>query len=126
MHNRKCLKCFKLLLGRADQKFCNDQCRSAYNNPQYFKTNSVIKSVNRILKKNHSILTTLKAKGKTTVNKSDLQKNGYCFDHFTFTITTRNSEVNFFCYDHGYRVKENDTVIIVQRNLDDEMIVLMA
>jgi len=122
MSDRKCLLCYEQLRGRADQKFCNDQCRSSYNNQHYIESNGVIKSVNRILKKNHSILTMLKEKGKTTANKSELQKSGYCFEYFTFTSTARNSHVNYYCYDQGYREQELNKLILVQRNLSEEMV----
>ncbi len=121
MIDRKCLQCYEQLRGRADQKFCSDQCRSSYNNQQYFETNTVIKSINRILKKNYSILTSLKANGRTTANKSDLQKKGYCFDYFTYTCLTRNSHINYFCYDQGYREQEGNRLILVHRDLKDEI-----
>ena len=122
MNDRKCLQCYEQLRGRADQKFCNDQCRSAYNNSQYVESNTVIKSINKILKKNYSILTTLSSSGKTTAKKSDLIKKGYCFEYFTFTNTTRSSRVNYFCYDHGYREQEPNKLVLVHfdqaENLD--------
>jgi len=121
MNDRKCLQCYEQLKGRADQKFCNDQCRSAFNNSQYVESNTVIKSINKILKKNYSILSTLYSAGKTSTSRSDLQKKGFCFDYFTFTNTTRNSNVNFFCYDHGFREQEPNKLILVHRNLDDEL-----
>lgn len=114
MNNRKCLQCNEQLRGRADQKFCNDQCRSSYNNSQYLNTGTVIKTVNRILKKNYSILAALNANGKTTAKRSDLQKKGYCFDYFTFTTTTRSSRINYYCYDQGYREQEHDKLILVR------------
>lgn len=114
MNDRKCLQCFEQLRGRSDQKFCNDQCRSAYNNSQYIESNTVIKSINRILKKNYSILATLNANGKTTAKKSDLAKKGYCFDYFTSTTTSRSNRVNYYCYDQGYREQEPDKLILVQ------------
>jgi len=120
MNDRKCLQCFEQLRGRADQKFCGDQCRSAYNNSQYFETNSVIKSVNRILKKNHTILATLNAAGKTTANRSDLQKKGYCFDYFTFSSPTRNSRINYYCYDWGYREQESNKLVLVHRDMTED------
>ena len=120
MNERKCLQCYEQLTGRADQKFCTDQCRSAYNNQHYFESNTVIRSINRILKKNYSILSTLKAKGITTAKKSDLRKKGYCFEYFTFTSTSHNSQINYFCYDQGYREQEFNKLILVHRDLNDD------
>jgi len=121
MNDRKCLQCFEHLKGRADQKFCNDQCRSAYNNLQYIESNSIIKSVNRILKKNYSILSLLNADGKTTINKDYLLKKGYSFEYFTFTSTTRNNNINYFCYNHGFREMEDNKLILFHTCLKDEL-----
>jgi hypothetical protein len=121
MTDRKCLECFEQLRGRTDQKFCSDQCRSAYNNKQYVETNTVIRMINRILKKNYSILTSLSAEGKTTATMSDLQKKGYRFDYFTYTTTARNNKVNNFCYDLGYREQDNNKVVIVRQDLNGEL-----
>ena len=124
MKERKCLQCFEQLRGRADQKFCSDQCRSAYNNQQHVESNNVIKMINRILKKNYFILADLNSKGKTSALKSELQKKGYRFDYFTFTSTARNSRTNYFCYDQGYRESENNKVILIQRMVEGEQTAL--
>ena len=123
MSDRKCLECYEQLRGRADQKFCNDQCRSAYNNRQLIDSNKVIRSINRILKKNYSILTTLNPEGKTTVLLNDLQKKGYRFDYFTCTYLARNSRTYFFCYDMGYCELENNKVVLVRRDLNGDLVV---
>jgi len=121
MKDRKCLKCDIQLNGRIDQKFCSDKCRNAYNNRQYVESNNTIRTINRILKKNYSILTSLKTEGKTTTTLSLLQKKGYRFDYFTNTRTTRTSRVNYFCYDHGYREQDNNKVILVKRDLNADL-----
>ena len=121
MNDRRCLKCDEQLKGRADQKFCSDQCRSAYNNLQYVELNNVIKTVNRILKKNHLILATLNSEGKVTATKSDLQKKGYRFEYFTSTYTTRSNRINYFCYDQGFRLQESDKLVLIQRNISQDL-----
>ena len=114
MENRKCLECYEQLRGRADQKFCSDQCRSAYNNRTYLEAHTVISSVNRILRKNYSILSSFHSQGKITTSKIDLQKKGFRFDYFTCMSTTRSNRIAYYCYDHGYKENENDKVTIVR------------
>ena len=123
MSDRKCLECSEQLRGRADQKFCNDQCRSAYNNRQLVDSNKVIRTINRILKKNYFILTALNPEGKATVLLTDLQKKGYRFDYFTCTYLARNSRIYYFCYDMGYCELENNKVVIVRRDLNGDLVV---
>lgn len=122
MSDRKCLECNEPLRGRADQKFCNDQCRSAFNNRQLVDSNKVIRIINRILKKNYSILTTLNPEGKTTVPLSDLQNKGYRFDYFTCSYAARNNRIYHFCYDMGYCELENYKVILVRRDLNGDLV----
>lgn len=122
MSDRKCLECNEQLRGRADQKFCNDQCRSAFNNRQLIDSNKVIRTINRILKKNYSILTALNPEGKTTVLLSDLQKKGYRFDYFTCSYAARNNRVYYFCYDMGYCELENCKVVLVRRDLNGDLV----
>lgn len=121
MNNRKCLQCHEQLKGRADQKFCSDQCRSAHNNSQNIGSNSVIKTINRILKKNHSILAALNAAGKTNLTKSDLMKKGYSFDYFTCTSITHKSDINYFCYNQGYREQEPDKLILLRHDISEDL-----
>jgi hypothetical protein len=123
MNDRKCLECFEQLRGRADQKFCNDQCRSAYNNRKLVDANKMIRTINRILKKNYFILSALNPGAKSTVHKSDLQKRGYRFDYFTYKCTQRNSRTYYFCYDVGYSELENNKMIITRLDINGELVV---
>lgn len=67
-----CLNCQSQVHGRADKKFCDDQCRSAYNFEHQDKEKDLIRQVNAILRKNRQILQTLNPSGKTTLPKSEL------------------------------------------------------
>ena len=113
MNDRRCLQCFELITGRKDQKFCDDKCRATYNNLPYLDSNSVIKVINRILKKNYSILSLLNSDGKTTVSKIQLQNLGYRFEHFTSTSMTRNKDVYFICYNQGYRELNDKKMMLI-------------
>jgi hypothetical protein len=115
MSERKCLECGDTLRGRADQKFCSDQCRNAYNNKLMGSGNNVIRQINRILRKNHSILADLNPEEKLTVFKSDLIKRGFNFNYFTNSYVTRNGRIYFFCYDQGYAMVENEKVLLVKK-----------
>jgi len=83
-----------------------------YNNLQYLEANSTIKLVNRILKKNFSILSSLNTNGKTSVRKIHLQNLGYRFEHFTSISKTRSKDVYFYCYNQGY-TELNDKMIML-------------
>ncbi|MEI6138515.1 MAG: hypothetical protein WCP85_04595 [Mariniphaga sp.] len=121
MNNRKCLECEEPLLGRADQKFCNDQCRSSYNNRQSVESNLVIRIINRILKKNYFILSALNSGKKAIINKSDLQKKGYRFDYYTGTHLNSKNHLFYYCYDQGFTELENNKVMLVCKDLNGDL-----
>ena len=116
MENRKCLECYEQLRGRADQKFCSDQCRSTYNNRENCDSHNMMNSINRILKKNYYILANFYTEGKITLPKIELQKKGYRFDYFTCTTINKSSRINYFCYDQGFREQENNKITLVRRS----------
>ncbi len=118
MEQRTCLECGEPLKGRADQKFCSDACRNAYNNKKLSGSTNFIRKVNRILKKNHAILEELNPEEKTTTFKSILEKQGFNFDYYTNTYTTQAGRVYYFCYDQGYSELENNKYVLV-KNKDE-------
>ncbi|MBN1985291.1 MAG: hypothetical protein JW761_03250 [Prolixibacteraceae bacterium] len=115
MEERKCLECGEPLKGRADQKFCNDLCRNAYNNKKLGKSTKYIRRINRILKTNHSILEELNSEEKTTVYAKKLEKRNFNFDFHTHYYKTRNGNIYFFCYDQGYLKLDNNKYLLVKK-----------
>jgi hypothetical protein len=79
------------------------------------ESNSVVRQINRILKKNHLVLAMLNPDGKTTVFKHELVKKGFNFNYFTNAYTTRNGRTYHFCYDQGYAQVEGEKVLLVQK-----------
>lgn len=110
-----CLDCEKPLVGRADKKFCDDQCRSNYNNRLKADDSSFLKQVNQILKKNWQILKSSNPEGKIKVKKSALLKKGFDFNYHTHTYITQKGVNYVFCYEYGYLYLENDELLLVKR-----------
>jgi len=115
MEKRFCLECGEPLHGRADQKFCSDICRTAYHNRMHAEKNSIIRHVNVILRKNRNVLERLNPTGKAKVSKEKLIREGFNFNYFTNTYTTKTGNVYHYCYDHGYLPIENDQYILVRK-----------
>ena len=115
MEERKCMECGETLRGRADQKFCSDACRNAFNNQKLTGSTNYMRKINRILKKNHLVLKTLNPDSKTTTFKGVLLKHGFNFNYFTHIYKTRTGRVYYFCYDQGFSALENNKFVLVKK-----------
>ncbi|WP_293789373.1 hypothetical protein [uncultured Pedobacter sp.] len=112
---RLCLDCGSPLRGRADKKYCDDSCRSNYNNRLNNEDSLVIKRVNNILKKNRAILVALNPTGKTKVTGKKLVSAGFNFEFHTSRYKTQNGNTYIFCYEYGYLILNQDDYLLVKR-----------
>jgi len=103
------------LRGRSDKKFCDDQCRSNYNNHMKAGQQCFIRPVNNILRKNHSVLSKICTDKKIRIKKEDLLKNGFNPDYHTHMLHAQNGNTYFFCYDYGFLLLNNDEMLLVKR-----------
>ena len=119
---RNCFACGRALRGRADKKFCDDNCRNNYNNQQKAKGNysSFVRNINNTLVKNRKILESLlpDSEEMAKANKDKLQRLGFQFKYLTHLYTTKTGKTYYFCYDYGYLPLENDWYLIVRRKED--------
>ncbi len=114
---KKCLMCDKTLRGRVDKKFCDDYCRSNYNNSQKDKPDEYVKHVNNTLLKNRKILAAVlpeqEEMAKTTLDK--LTQKGFVFKYHTHTYKNKKDQTYFFCYDYGYLPLGENWFLVVRR-----------
>jgi predicted nucleic acid-binding Zn ribbon protein len=68
---KTCLECGTKIIGRADKKFCSDQCRVAYNNKLNRDETAYVNNVMNLLRKNRRILLELNPTGKAKVNREN-------------------------------------------------------
>jgi len=111
--SRNCISCREQIRGRADKKFCSDQCRNAYHNEQNNGRINYIRNVNNILKKNRRILENLNPSGKIKIKKDKLSSLGFNFQYFTNVYKTNTGNTYYFCYEQGYLLIENDFYMLV-------------
>ncbi|MEJ6982165.1 hypothetical protein WG906_16970 [Pedobacter sp. P351] len=112
---RICLDCSEIIKGRADKKFCDDQCRSNYNNRLKVEKSDFEKEVNAVLRKNRSILQQLNPDGKTKISREKLLSKGFSFHYITHIYQTQKGNTYRFCYEYGYLKLENDDFLLVKR-----------
>jgi hypothetical protein len=119
-HNKNCPECGEKIIGRADKKFCSDQCRNTYNNRLNSDASNTVRNINNILRKNRRILQELnKQSGKTMVSKEALLTNGFNFTYHTHTYTTKKGDVYQFCYEQGYLYLEDKELYLLVENRDN-------
>lgn len=112
----KCLTCKTKLTGRADKKFCEAECRTAYHNKLNSFQNNFIRNVNNILKKNRRILIELNPKGKAKTTKEELLDRGFKFSYYTNEYVTQGGNKYHFVYEQGYLELDNGKYALVVRN----------
>ena len=112
---KTCLDCNNPIVGRADKKFCDDQCRNNYNNKLRADESTAVKNINAILFKNRKILEKLNPDGKTKIAKAKLEKAGFNFTYLTHVYDTQKGNTYKFCYDQGYLALDNDWYLLVKR-----------
>jgi hypothetical protein len=107
-----------MLRGRTDKKFCDDYCRSAYNNKMHPAKADYVRLVNAILRKNRRILEELMVKGEETskVAKSKLVRKGFDFNFMTNAYTNNDGTVYCFCYEYGYLQLSNGWCYVIRRD----------
>lgn len=113
--DRLCVDCGAELKGRIDKKFCDDQCRSNYNNKLNTNDQSFLKQVNKILKKNRDILVDKNPDGKAKVKRAELLRRGFNFDYHTHMYVTQKGVNYIFCYEYGYLPLEDGEILLVKR-----------
>ena len=108
-----CLECGGKIIGRADKKFCSDQCRVSYNNKLNRDETAYMNNVTNILRKNRRILLDLNPTGKTKVNREKLNTKGFDFTYFTSQYVTKEGAVYHFCYEQGYLAMDKNWYLLV-------------
>lgn len=112
---RLCKECSTELLGRADQQYCSDACRNAWHNRQKAGSNGYVRKVTGILKKNRNIIAQLNPEGSSSNTRKVLERQGFNFDFYTNTYTTKKGDVYYFCYEYGYLPRGEKYITLVKR-----------
>lgn len=114
---RLCITCNKSIKGRTDKKFCDDYCRSTYNNQLNGNDNNYVRNINNILRRNRRILEELLPASSPMIKlpRHNLQFKGFHFRYFTHTLTSKKGNTYYFCYDLGYLPLTNDRLMIVRK-----------
>jgi predicted nucleic acid-binding Zn ribbon protein len=119
--HRNCLLCKKIIRGRSDKKFCNDNCRNQFNNTQRPASNSYVKGINQALFRNRNILDSILPPAVPAVkaNRDTLIEKGFQFRFYTHQSKADKGSSYVFCYDLGYQMIDTDHCIIIRQEASD-------
>lgn len=114
---KKCIECHKPLKGRIDKKFCNDLCRNSYNNKLNSDSNTYVRNINNLLRRNRRILEELLPASEDMAKhtRQKMLERGFSFKYFTHNYTNKKGNVYYFCYEYGYLLLESDWILVVKR-----------
>jgi hypothetical protein len=117
---RICASCGKTFNGRADKKFCDDYCRSSFNNQQKSSNLIHVRNINKKLLRNRNILEHFfhnKAQ-QSRLTEKELYSKGFDFEYFTQAITLKNGLTCYYCYEYGYCVRNEHIKLFRNKHPD--------
>ncbi|WP_159021480.1 hypothetical protein [Formosa sp. L2A11] len=107
---KTCLYCENELIGRTDKKFCDPQCKSAYQYQQSKKhPERFYNTVDNQLKLNRKLLKEFNKGGKVIVRAELLKEKGFNPNFFTHYWKNSKGSVYLFVYEFGFlKLKEHN------------------
>jgi len=103
----QCLHCGKpIRKGRSDKKFCDADCKDAFNNTLKQAEGKEINTIIGYLKKNRRALKKLfkASKPDATFTREEMIRAGFEFGFLTHVVVTKGKANEIiFCFDYGYR-----------------------
>lgn len=113
---RLCWECDKPLSGRIDKRFCDDACRSNYNNRRNRDHNQLMRKTHYALRRNYRILTKLNPKDKVKISRKRLLEEGFSFEYITQMYRTNKGALYCYVYNQGYLDLKNNWFLLVRRS----------
>ena len=75
-----------------------------------------MRNINNRLRKNYRILLNANEEGKTKISHQKLLSLGFDFSFITQILTYKNGSEYRFIYDQGYKILEEDWILLVKKN----------
>lgn len=111
---KKCKACGKKILGRADKIFCSAICKSR-SHRQKVSSNPYLSDVNKILRRNYDILSSLfdkKNRKQISINHLALTKLGFQFEYCTRVYLNSKGKWCYYVYDIRWMEFSDQNIII--------------
>ncbi|MCC7303217.1 MAG: hypothetical protein IT233_11305 [Bacteroidia bacterium] len=109
---KQCLECNETLSGRSDKKFCDDHCRTSFNNRSRSVDTNFIRNTDNRLRRNRRILRHFLEAGVSKVRREQLAELGYLFPYHTTRRLTGGEEY-LYVYEYGIlELPEHEFLIV--------------
>ena len=116
MEIRKCKECGAKLVGRTDQKYCDQTCRTAGNNRRMQEARrsqpECIVTIQKTLLNNYRILSELSKRGER-FSKMYLQDLGFSFRYLTSMIEQEGIN-KCYCFNQAYIVHDQSITLFTE------------
>lgn len=109
---KTCLSCDAVLFGRIDKKYCDYNCRNAYHNEKNRHSSGIMRSVNRRLHRNYSILEELRAHEIECIDLQVLNSMGFDEYYNTAYVQDQKEGEIRFIYDLAYQQIGSELVLL--------------
>ena len=112
-----CLQCGRKFRGRSDKKYCSLPCKNAYHRLRKEPQLEIIKQVDKILHRNHSILSQLPwdDKKSLTLPQLDLKNQGFHFDFHTGIFINKHDQTFFYIYNYAWIALTKNRIYIIRK-----------
>lgn len=110
---KQCLECNETLNGRSDKKFCDDHCRTSFNNRSRSVDTNFIRNTDNRLRRNRRILRHFLETGASKVKREQLAELGYLFPYHT-TRRQAGGEEYIYVYEYGLLELADQEFLIVK------------
>ena len=110
---KTCCECNGVLSGRADKRFCDDNCRTSFNNRLKCDETNFVRNVNNLLRRNRRILRYFLSLNNPKIKRYQLVEAGFLFGYLTRTSPV-GKEIYYFVYEYGYLILPDEEILLVK------------
>jgi hypothetical protein len=114
---KTCPVCGSMLSGRSDKKFCDDGCRTTFNNRRWQQESEDIRKTDSILRRNRKILQSYsQSREAVCLSKAHLMASGFRPDFVTRIAPDPSGGLIRYYYEYGLRKLSGEEFQVFRQN----------
>ena len=113
---KECQQCAKTLYGRTDKKFCDSNCKTAFNFAKRRDTRNEVKEIDGYLHHNREILATLMGECKKEMfDRAVLARANFRWEYMTGIYKNKQDKWYHIVYDYAWMEFSNQQILIIRK-----------